>query len=152
MSTLTLLDIKTISTPIHGTPYETCRFLNNHFCITIFIFMSSLSFQFWKALTPFFRLCFSWLQLTTCHILLGVSHRGCNFLLNMAQYILHLTLFFFFLVLGTYHKRITSSYATYLLTHAQLKRHFHSQARICGQNDVVLNRLTAEMDEMLMKD
>ena len=43
--TLTLLDIKTISTPIHGTPYKTCRFLNNHFCITIFIFMSSSSFQ-----------------------------------------------------------------------------------------------------------
>lgn len=43
--TRTLSDIKTINTPIHGTPYETCTFLNNHFCITIFIFMSSSSFQ-----------------------------------------------------------------------------------------------------------
>ena len=32
-------------------------------------------------------------MVTTCHILFGISHRGCNFLLNMAQYILHLTLF-----------------------------------------------------------
>lgn len=35
---LALLDIKTINTPIHGIPYETCRFLNNYFCITILIF------------------------------------------------------------------------------------------------------------------
>jgi hypothetical protein len=32
-------------------------------------------------------------MVTTCHVLLGVSHRGCSFLLNMVQYILHLTLF-----------------------------------------------------------
>ena len=28
-----------------------------------------------------------------CHVLLGVSHRGCTFLLNMVQYILHLARF-----------------------------------------------------------
>jgi hypothetical protein len=29
----------------------------------------------------------------TCQVLLGVSHRGCSFLLQMVQYIMHLTLF-----------------------------------------------------------
>jgi hypothetical protein len=35
---VTLSDIKTINSPIYGIPYETCRFPNNSFFTTIFIF------------------------------------------------------------------------------------------------------------------
>lgn len=31
-------------------------------------------------------------MVTVCHVLLGVSHRGCTFMLRMVQYIIHLTL------------------------------------------------------------
>ena len=31
-------------------------------------------------------------MITVCHVLLGVSRRGCTFMLSMVQYIIHLTL------------------------------------------------------------
>ena len=65
--TVMLSDIKTINSPIHGIPYETCRFPNNYFLYnyTHFYVEPIISNQFLKVSTPFFRLRFSWLQHAT---------------------------------------------------------------------------------------
>ena len=88
---LTLLDIKTINTPIHGLPYETCRFPNNYFCIYIHFYLAHHFKPILEGVDPVLQVML--FMVTTCHVLLGISHRGCTFLLNMVQYVLHLALF-----------------------------------------------------------
>lgn len=62
----------------------------------------------------------------TCQVLLGVSRCGCSFLLQMVQYIIHLTLFCIGPNLSQGDK---NSLVAFQLTPAQLRRHFALETR-----------------------